>query len=222
MTTRKPLSLDELNAMNADVHTQSREQLLANLETMLASMDPEFEERFRSMMALAKASPPKPRLDDITSASLGALSGEELDGAVYDYVATRLNEAADPRAALVALPRGLQVFYLSFVVEVEVLNGGLDQFFYNPSSDMAELVAPALRELDADDAADIFEQAYKVAAGLPPLLEFDEAGVVQEVVESQAEKELVRLGKRLCPLVAQFPALRADFIKHHEAMFLFN
>jgi hypothetical protein len=220
MATRKPLSLDELQAMNANMHTQSQEQLLATMETMLSSMDPELEERFRNLMAQAKARPPKPRLAEITSASLRSLSGEDLDGAIYDYVATRLADAADSRAALVALPRGLQVFYLSFIVEAEVLNGGLDQFFYNPWSDMADLVAPALRELRADEAADLFEHACGIAADLPPLLEFNEDGTAKDVVESQAERALAQLDKRFCPLAGQFPMLRAEFIKKREEVFL--
>ena len=218
MTIKKPLSLAELNVMNANMHTQSKEQLLANMEIMFAAMEPEVVAVFRNLFAQAKAMPPKPRLTEITPASLRSLSGEDLDGALYDYVATKLLGASDPRATLMALPRGLQVFYLSYIVEVEVMNGGLDQFFYNNGVDLADLVAPALRDLGAHAAASHFEHACEIALGLPPLPEPEDAP--HDYVASQAEQELAQLDQLFCPLARQFQALRGQFVSRSESLCL--
>jgi len=82
----------------------------------------------------------------------------ELDMLVYARIEGLLAAADSRRDALLRLPRGLQVFYLSLILEAEVNNGDLRQFFTN-LSDYADLIAAALRELPCEAAAEIFEQA---------------------------------------------------------------
>jgi len=82
----------------------------------------------------------------------------ELDMEVYAYIEGQLADAESRRDALLRLSRGLQVFYLSLIIEAEVTNCNLRQFFTN-LSDYADLIAAALRELPCEAAAEIFEQA---------------------------------------------------------------
>lgn len=104
------MSLDDFHAMVSVMHLQTAKELRASHERSLASMEPELRERFQNMAAQARARPPRLVLTEITPASLRELSGEALDAAVYDYVATRIDQVLDRRVALLALPLGLQVF----------------------------------------------------------------------------------------------------------------
>lgn len=98
----------------------------------------------------------------------------DLDMQVYAYIEGQLAGAESRRDTLLRLSRGLQVFYLSLIVEAEVMNGGLGQFFIN-LSDYVGLIAPALRELPCEPAALIFEQAVaERKADHNPLVELDQ------------------------------------------------
>lgn len=200
---------------------QSQDELRAEYEKLLASMPPEVQKICRENEAKAKTRPSRPRLAEISSASLKSLEGEDLDLAVYDYVETHLSGANDPTSALRSLPRGLQIFYLSFLVEAEVMNGGFNQFFWNSSGEMAELVAPALRELKANEAARIFDEALAVAhTEVATTAKFKSEGTLDAFSKSYAETQLTKFDTSFCSEAKRFPFLRANLLRDHEGISL--
>jgi hypothetical protein len=200
---------------------QSPDELKAEYEKLLATMPPEVQKIFRENEEKAKNQPPRPRLAEISSASLKSLAGEDLDLAVYDYVETRLSGANDRKLALLSLPRGLQIFYLSFVIEAEVMNGGFNQFFWNSSAEMAELVAPALRDLQANEAARIFDEALAVAhSEVAATAKFKSKGTLDAFSKSYAETNLTKFDTSFCNWAEKFPLLRANLLRDHEEIFL--
>jgi hypothetical protein len=221
MNQQKKISLDELMEVNGNLHSKSPAELLAIQEKLLASLPPEVREAFAKIKAEADARPPRLTLTEISSEVLSALSGEDLDLAVYEYVERQLSQSSDRPAALGLLPRGLQLFYLSFIVEAEVMNGGLHQFFWNPSSEMVELIAPALRELQAKEAADIFEQAVIIAdEEIPTYREREQGRLLEAYSESNAKSNLRKFDDDFCSYAEDFRALRASFIQSHKEQFL--
>ncbi|MRW84767.1 DUF4375 domain-containing protein [Pseudoduganella sp. FT26W] len=217
----KKMSLDELMEVSNNLHTKSPAELLAIQEELFASLPPEVREAFAKMKTEADARPPRPTLTEISAEALSVLSGEDLDLAVYEYVERQLSNSTDRLAALRLLPRGLQLFYLSFIVEVEVMNGGLHQFFWNLSFDMAELIVPALRELQAREAADIFEQAVIVAVEESPTYRERKKGDgFAAYAESNAKSELSKFNDEFCSCAEKFRTLRATFLQSHEEQFL--
>jgi|AraplaDrversion2_2_1032049.scaffolds.fasta_scaffold01992_2 hypothetical protein len=202
MPPEQKLSLDDLQRINETLHLKSPDELRLIHEALLANLPPQVQELFRQNVASAANRPPRPRLTEISAPALRALHGEALDLAIYEYVAERVHGADDPCTALSRLPRGLQVCYLSFVLEVEVMNGGLDQFFDNPSGEFSSLIAPALRELDAIEAAQMFEQVLSIVSKNP------------------AEPDLDKIDHAFARLAEQFPARRAEYVRKHEDQFL--
>lgn len=99
-----------------------------------------------------------PQADAIASEPAIAQAWSDPDMQTYAYIESQLEGAESRRDALLGLPRSLQVFYLSLIVEADVMNCNLAQFFTNLSA-YADLIAPALRELPSEPAALIFEQA---------------------------------------------------------------
>ena len=109
---------------------------------------------------------PRPRSHALSRDAIKALAADEVDSDVVEYTGRMLSASPEGAAALPGFPRGVRVFYLSFVVEAEVLSGGFNQFFWNSSSDHAEWIAPVLSDLGAQRAAEIFEQACGVAGSV--------------------------------------------------------
>lgn len=200
--------------------TPSQDELRIEYERLLATLPAETQAQFRANEAAAKARPPRPQLDDLSLTSLNVLTGEELDHAVCEQVETVLGSAQDRAAALLSLPRGIQIFYISFVVEVEVMNGGLNQFFSNSSSELAELAAPALRDLQATEAADLFVDVLAVAkAARAEASTFNQIGTIEVFSASYEETNLTAFDNAFCRLAEQFPGLRAALLREHEELF---
>src|SRR5690606_22480419 len=93
------------------------------------------------------------RLD---AATLSTLPEDALEQALLNYVldATAGSGLGEPEA-LDGLPVPLRAWYVAFVVDAEVLNGGFNQFFFNPSGVLAGEAPEALRTIGLDRAAEI-------------------------------------------------------------------
>lgn len=185
-------------------------------EDLLAMLPPESQEAMRQLMASAK---PRPRIESVSPAELGRLDPKEREIAVIDWVGRHLDSSGDAHLALESLPRGLQIFYLSFLVEAEVMNGGFNQFFWNSSSQYAPLMEHALVELGATKASSIFREAWAVAtsenAGRPERGELS----LEAFSASYSETKLNEFDVSFCELAMQFPELRQNIVQTNEPTF---
>lgn len=220
MDPKQELTLEALRELIETMHLQSPDALRAIHDRLLAAITPEAQENFRTLQEQAQARPQRPRLQNLSAAGLRALHGEELDQAVFEFVAEKLDDTDSARAKLLDLPRALQVFYLSFVLEVEVLNGGLGQFFWNSCAAWSDLMAPALCELGAPEAADIFEQAWRVARDAASSTGASEDRSWEAFAEYSDQTDLDTFDAPLVALVERFPSLRETLVRAHEEQFL--
>jgi hypothetical protein len=115
-------------------------------EEALTPLPPEVQARVRELAAAAR---PRPWVESLEREVVVRLPVEELDVAVFDFIHRNISGSPSKKRALLSLPRGVQVFYLSLLVESETLNGGLNQFFRNTTVQYGELIPAALRELGA-------------------------------------------------------------------------
>ena len=186
-------------------------------EEALAALPPELQEVMRQLSASAR---PLPTVTALSRSQLDALSPEDLEPAVVDYIARVLAPENDRVAALRKFPRGVQVFYLSFLVEAEVANGGFHQFFWNSSSEFSELIAPALIDLGAPRAATIFEQALAVAESEIPQQSVPRSQDTLEVFASMYETTgLNQFDEPFSTESQAFPVLRRQVIAENEPTF---
>ena len=195
----------------------SPEEAKRKYEEALAALPPELQETFPALAANAR---PRPRIESLDEETVRALAEEDIEVAVIEFVERKLQASKERREALHSLSRGLQVFYLSFIVEAEVMNGGFNQFFWNSSSEYAELVAPALRQLGDAEAASIFEQAFAIANS-----EFEAAarlrhpGTLEAFSESYRHTRLNEFDSHFCARAEQFPAMRLAIVRTNEPLF---
>lgn len=195
----------------------SPEEAKLKYEEALAALSPELQETFRALAGNAR---PRPCIDSLDEATLGALAEEDIEVAVIEFVERKLQASGKRRDALLTMSRGVQVFYLSFVVEAEVMNGGFNQFFWNSASEYAELVGPALRQLGDVEAASIFEQAFAVAnSELEATAKFRQPGTLEAFSESYHHTRLNEFDGRFCTRAERFPAMRLAIIRTNEPLF---
>lgn len=220
-STTEQISLDELARMCQNMHELPQDELLLLNARLVAQLPQDTQETFKRLEGEAGARPPRPWLAEITSDSLKAFDGDELDAAVYEYVGVRISRAPDRAAALQMLPCGLQVFYLSMLIESEVMNGGLKQFFWNSPIQVVELMVPAMRELLADEAAALFEAASSVATDeIDFRMTLKRAGQFDSFSRYAAETKLTMFDVLFCAMVEKFQELRGAYIRTHEDLFL--
>lgn len=193
----------------------SPEEAKRKYDEALSALTPELQEMFRALAANAKQ---RPRIESLTESELCRLDSEDVEIAVIDFVERQLAPSADRVTTILSMPRGLQVFYLSFVLEAEVMNGGFNQFFWNSSSEFAELMAAILRDLGASEAAALFEKAFAVANEeldtAPP-----HSRTLEAFSESYAHTRLNQFDEQFCKQALQFPDLRTEIIRTNQPTF---
>ena len=97
------------------------------------------------------------------------LSDGELDAAVFHHALHRLGshfaDREEKRQAFERLPPGLQRMLATTVVQMEIRNGGLHQFFWNPSGDYAPEACEAFASFGATSHSDLIKQAISIFQG---------------------------------------------------------
>ncbi|WP_195763603.1 DMP19 family protein [Duganella guangzhouensis] len=214
----KPFTLEELNAANARIQSMSEDELKEYRERLYASLPPEAQETLRRLDAVQQQ--PRTELVALTREALRSLPSDDLEYAICTYVDHHLAAREDVQAALQELPRGLQVCYLSFIFGMEVMNGGVNQFFWNPSASMASLVPAALYELGSPEAAKLLEQIMRIAEEEAKRRPVPASFTIEEFMASYAETELNKFDDLLCPLIEKFPQLLRQYLRDHEDSFL--
>lgn len=186
-------------------------------QSILAAMPPEASAEFEAIQAKERA---RPRIENLTPDLLRTFPDEYLDASLIEHISVRLRNSDFEKTALLALPRGLQVLYISYVVESEVMNGGLNQFFWNSSSQYAELVSSALRELEAPAAAALFEQALSVATqDIPRISALRKQRTLEAFSNSYKNNPLNALDEPFSKMALGFSALRLQYARRHADRF---
>jgi hypothetical protein len=92
--------------------------------------------------------------------AIAELSDEAVEQAIVDIVAARIRQSDGPAIdSVMALPVGYRVVYATWVLEVEVANGGFLQYFYNSRGHFIDEAADGLELLEAMEHLAIFDAA---------------------------------------------------------------
>jgi hypothetical protein len=220
MVSLSACGVDKSEGMKANVTTEPKitaEEAERHWQSVLAAMSPEARAEFEAIQAKERA---RPKIKNLTPDLLRTFPDEYLDDSLIEHIQARLRKSDFEKSALLALPRGLQVFYISYVVESEVMNGGLNQFFWNSSSQYAELVSPALRDLEAPAAAALFEQALSVATqDIPRISALRKQRTLEAFSNSYKNNPLNALDEPFSKMALGFSALRLQYARRHADRF---
>ena len=162
------------------------------------------------------------KYSDFDLSTLREIRDEHLEQAVLDYIFLKLDTKPNQaRQVMASLPTGFQVFYVSWLVEAEVMNGGFNQYFWNSSSEFAELTPAALKEIGHPIAAEIVQHALSIAVSeIQGMSKYKRAGTLQAFSESYIHTKLNDLDDPFCKRAEDFPTLRIRYVRAHPQLFV--
>jgi hypothetical protein len=164
----------------------------------------------------------RPRYKEFDLEILGRIEDDQLEQALLDYVTMRLNANPGHAMRVVAgLPKGFEAFYATWLVESEVMNGGFHQYFWNSSSEFAEITASALTTIGDPVAAQIMTRALATANNeLPITSQYMKQGTLQAFSESAKRSALSAFDAPFCKRAESFSALRIRYVRTNPKLFV--
>lgn len=98
---------------------------------------------------------------EITIEKLRSAGKEDAIWVIYDYVVLREPNiiTAD---SLSSFPRQIQLVYAAYNADVDLVNGGLEQYYFNNYGPHAEIAVEGLRAVGAIQTSDILRRANKL------------------------------------------------------------
>jgi len=154
--------------------------------------------------------------------ALSQMNDEDLEQALLALVFAKLKTMPnDAVEAIASLPGGFRPYYVSWLVEAEVLNGGFHQFFWNPSSDFADDAVEAFRAIGDQATAEIMSQALEAAlAELPETSKFMKTGTLEAFSQSAKRSNLGAFDEAFYERAPALPGLRARFFRASSHLFV--
>ena len=97
----------------------------------------------------------------MSSDELKSLSDDELFSAVLDRTESKVDKYENISDGVKSLSGVQRIFYVSSYYEMEVMNGGLCQFFVNSSREVAPELSECLDAIGADEHKKLFDSFIK-------------------------------------------------------------
>ena len=165
---------------------------------------------------------PDPRFRELTPGVLASLSADEVGSAIVQHVALQVDiEGEESREAIVRrLPAGTQAVYTTWLVDVEVNNGGFNQFFFNPYGQYAGLALAGYELLGAEDYAAVMRAAIAThEAERETIAPYYEAHTLEAFSESYRHTGLAEVDQRYYALGDRIYDVWANFARSRPELF---
>ena len=165
---------------------------------------------------------PDPRFRVLTRELLASLATDEIGEAIVHHVAHHVGSAMDRKAQIVrALPAGVQAVYATWLVDAEVCNGGFNQYFYNPSGELAGDALVGYELLGAEDYAAVMRAAIATReTERERMARFYDAGTLEAFSESYSHTELNEIDQRYYSLGDRIYDIWASAVRERPGLFL--
>ena len=157
---------------------------------------------------------PPPKLEHLSPQALASISDDVIEHALICYVADVLENAEDELEALSELPEALQAWYFAFLLDAEVLNGGFNQYFFNPSGQFAEVTPAALERMALPEAATLVARAVDLLETHTPSLEAaQQDGTIEAFMQTYIDQPFEELDNEYCSKEAEWRDARIAFLR---------
>lgn len=164
-----------------------------------------------------------PRPNVLNRATLEAIEDKDLDYALSWYVVEQYKDNLSKTEEIILnLPSGLRNHYLSWLLEAEIMNGGLNQYFWNVSPSLIQRTPEALREIGATEAAKLLEAAIAQGAEESQMRERFKASpsLVEGFSESYKYSKLEQFDEKYMELSDRVMEKRIAYVRGHYELFL--
>ena len=139
------------------------------------------------------------------------------------HVALRIEASGeDSRDAIVRkLPVGTQAIYTTWLVDVEVNNGGFNQFFFNPYGQFAGLALAGYELFGTEDYAAVMRAAIAThEAERETMAPYYEANTLEAFSESYQHTELDEIDQRYYALGDRIYDVWAVFVRRRPELLI--
>ncbi len=159
---------------------------------------------------------PTPIPDHLDPVIIAGISDDDLESALLGYVVARLKELDGEAQALAAIPSVLRAWYITFVVDGEVLNGGFNQLFFNGSAGASPEAPQAFETVGLSEGADLIRRARILLKDRGPVLEdAREEGTIQAFMETYDGDPFAQLDAAYAEREDEFRTGRIRFLRQH-------
>lgn len=165
---------------------------------------------------------PDPRFAVLTPGLLASLSADDVAAAIVQHVELRLMAPGIDREAIVGLlPSGTAAVYTTWLVDVEVNNGGFHQFFFNPYGKLAGHALAGYELLGAEEYAAVMRAAIAThEAERERLQPFYDARTADAFAQSYGLTELREIDQRYYSLGDRIYDAWATFVRARPELLL--
>ena len=163
---------------------------------------------------------PDERFRVLTAELLTSLATDEIGDAVVHHVALAVGrDTARAPTILRTLPPGVQAIYTTWLVDVEVNNGGFNQFYFNPSGELAGDALVGYELLGAEDYASVMRAAIAThESERDRMAAFYDAGTMEALSASYAHTELDEVDQRYYALGDRIYDIWASFARERPEL----
>ncbi len=146
---------------------------------------------------------------------LARISDEDLVEETVDHL-TKARFKDDPSNHLAEMTPGLRHIYLTWLLDAEVKNGGLHQFFWNNEHTLAAEAAESFRALGAQEVADLVKRAIVTfSKAFPQWQKLRRKGTLKAFAESRECTALDKLDDRYYERAQTLESLQVRYIRSH-------
>jgi uncharacterized protein DUF4375 len=159
---------------------------------------------------------PTPVPDHLDPSTIAGISDDVLESALVSYVVARWKELGGEAQALATMPSALRAWYVTFVVDGEVLNGGFNQLFFNASAGAGEDAPKAFETVGLPAGADLMRRARALLTDRGPALEdARREGTIEAFMDTYGDDPFGPLDAEYAEHEDEFRLGRIRFLRGH-------
>jgi len=157
----------------------------------------------------------------LTVRAIKVASDSEVEAMFREYVAAKMGDYSRETDVFVELPKGLQMFYATDLLEAEVNNGGFHQYFWNSSGNFARDALDGLKLIGAQAHAKLLQQAMAIRDKEEAHMDAKKAeGTAEAFSESARASALNKLDKEFYKLGDSLTKQRMKYVRAYPEMFV--
>jgi hypothetical protein len=165
---------------------------------------------------------PDARFRELTREVLASLSADDVGSAIVQHVELRVAAKGEETRddIVLGLPIGTKAIYTTWLVDVDVNNGGFNQFFFNPSGKFAGIALGGYELLGAEEYAAIMRAAIATYESERDVIApYRDAGTLEAFRESYRHTKLDEVDQRYYALGDRIYEAWADFVRRRPELF---
>lgn len=157
------------------------------------------------------------KLEELTIESIENTPDRKLEWNLHDYIIdNRLVDYDNEYETVLSLPEGLIMLYTTWLLEMEVNNGGFDQFFFNSSSELKDETYEGFLKIKAIKHAELLKQASKIYYSKVEIpKDIENAADIEDFIESFKSNKLNELDDLFYNIDENLSELRIRWIREN-------